>query len=46
METERLDSVAGIKSHTCVQDKQGVGVEKKKQRPVSWDVVSLLSKEG
>lgn len=30
METEVLDSVAGIKSHTCVQDKQGVGVEEKK----------------
>lgn len=29
METEVLGSVVGIKSHTCVQDKQGVGVEKK-----------------
>ena len=41
METEVLDSVAGIKSHTCVQDKQGVGVEEKKIRGQSLGTLFL-----
>lgn len=39
-----LDSVVRIKSCRHVHGKQGDG--EKNRRPVSWDIASLLSKEG